>query len=94
MKNIVSQIPDYQKASRAHFDLLSQFDGKQPGDPEKGVSIILDFVRGEGIAAGRDTPFRLPLGTDAYQAVHTKCEETLELIKGNKDIICGTDISD
>ncbi|RFU81913.1 putative oxidoreductase [Trichoderma arundinaceum] len=93
MKSVVSKIPDYHEASRNHFNMLAGFSGKQPGDPEKGVSVILDFIRGEGSAAGRDFPFRLPLGADAYHALAGKCEETLMLLKQHKDVICSTDIS-
>lgn len=85
-KYLESEIPDYKAASRTLYNILDELDGKQPGDPEKGVSVILDVVR------GAEMPFRLPLGTDAYQGITKKCEETLALLKQHKDIICSTDI--
>jgi len=41
---------------------MNQVGEKQPGDPEKGVDIILDVVRGEGKAAGRGIPERFVVG--------------------------------
>ncbi|KAL7940215.1 hypothetical protein V8C42DRAFT_338215 [Trichoderma barbatum] len=61
--------------------MLHEIDGKQPGDPEKGVSLILDFVGGEGLAAGHEMPLRLPLGTDAYHGITNKCEGTLDFLR-------------
>ncbi|KAK0763287.1 hypothetical protein N5P37_004274 [Trichoderma harzianum] len=88
-----AQIAEYKPASQALLGMLAALGGKEPGDPEKGVSLILDFVRGEGSAAGREMPFRLPLGTDAYQGITGKCEETLSSLKEHKDLICSTDFS-
>ncbi|UKZ76920.1 putative secondary metabolism biosynthetic enzyme [Trichoderma virens FT-333] len=93
MKYHASEIEDYKPASQALYNMLNELDGKQPGDPEKGVALILDFVRGEGSAAGREMPFRMPLGTDAYHGISKKCEDTLTLLKDNKDIICSTDFA-
>ncbi|KAL6867175.1 hypothetical protein J3F83DRAFT_766173 [Trichoderma novae-zelandiae] len=92
LKGMVKKILDYKPTSRALFNMLDKLDGKQPGDPEKGVSAILGFVRGEGSTAGREIPFRLRLGTDAYEGIAKKCKETLALLKQNQDIIYSTDI--
>lgn len=44
--------------------MVQQVDGNQPGDPAKAVSIMMDVVKGEGVAEGKAFPNRLPLGPD------------------------------
>ncbi|PVI02402.1 NAD(P)-binding protein [Periconia macrospinosa] len=44
--------------------MVQQVDGNQPGDPAKAVSIMVDVVKGEGVAEGKAFPNRLPLGPD------------------------------
>ncbi|KAF4161536.1 hypothetical protein CNMCM6936_003377 [Aspergillus lentulus] len=86
-----SSIPDYAERSEDFQKMLAMEDRTQPGNVEKGVSIILDLVRSEGVAAGKKIPFRLPLGTDCYESIKEKCEETLTLLDEWKDVINSTD---
>ncbi|KAK5953253.1 hypothetical protein OHC33_005821 [Knufia fluminis] len=62
------------------------------GDGTKLVEVVLDLVREEGVAASRNTLFRLPLGTDAFNIIKAKCQETLKLLKEWEDVIKSTDI--
>jgi hypothetical protein len=39
------------------------YNGRQPGDPARAAQVLIK------IAAMDDPPFRLPLGTDALQAL-------------------------
>ncbi|KAF2475123.1 NAD(P)-binding protein [Lindgomyces ingoldianus] len=88
-----SHIPDYEEASRNFIAYLAQNeDGKQPGDPLKAVEIILDLVRKEGVAEGKEVPFRLPLGRDCYETIKEKCEETLKLLKEWEGVCTSTDL--
>ncbi len=41
----------------------------QPGDPKKGVKVILDVVRGEGAAAGKSVPSTVLVGSDSFDVV-------------------------
>lgn len=66
-------------------------DGNQPGDPKKAVERIIDVVRQEGVAEGREMPKRLPLGADALAVIREKCEETLKICKDWEDVINSTD---
>lgn len=91
VKTVASTIPDYADFSKALLHGLSQEDQNQRGDPVKLVEIIVDLVRREGIAAGREIPFRLPLGLDVYDDMKAKCEETLKLLEEWKDVIRSTD---
>ncbi|KAH8889612.1 NAD(P)-binding protein [Thozetella sp. PMI_491] len=92
-KAIVSKIPDYTEGSKALLEILEREDLAQPGDPEKGITVIIDVVRGEGCAVGREIPFRLPLGADCYEAIKEKCQDTLKLLEEWQQIIRGTDYS-
>ncbi|KAI1205571.1 NAD(P)-binding protein [Annulohypoxylon truncatum] len=89
-----SKIPAYNKASNAHVDGLAGEDRKQQGDTKKAVKIIVDLVRKEGIAEGREVPFRFPLGTDCYSAMWEKCEETIRLLRDWDQVINSTDHDD
>ncbi|KUL91622.1 hypothetical protein ZTR_01365 [Talaromyces verruculosus] len=85
-----SSIGDYADRSEAFNQMLSTEDCTQPGDVEKAVSIILDLVRREGVATGKEIPFRLPLGEDCYESIKEKCEETLRTLEEWKDVITST----
>jgi len=88
-----SDIPDYKESSIAFRQNISREDMTQPGDVEKAVRIILDLVKGQGVAVGKEVPFRLPLGTDCYETIRDKCRETLELLDEWRDVITSTDFS-
>jgi hypothetical protein len=89
-----SSIPEHAELCKAKLARLAKEDGNQPGDPVKLVEIILDIVRHEGAASGKEIPFRLPLGSDCYEDIKTKCEETLRLLDGWGPIIRSTDHDD
>ncbi|KAI0116027.1 NAD(P)-binding protein [Hypoxylon sp. NC0597] len=91
LQAVPSKIPDYAEASKAHIDGLAKEDRAQPGDPQKAVKIIVDLVRKEGCAEGKEVPFRFPLGTDCYKEVKGKCEETLDLLWDWSHVINSTD---
>lgn len=86
-----SNIADYAEASQTHVNGLAQEDQAQPGDTQKAVKIIVDLVRKEGCAAGKEVPLRFPLGADCFSTIKEKCEETLNLLEEWKDVINSTD---
>lgn len=94
MKSVASTIPDYGEFSESLLKGLGEEDQAQPGDPLKLVEIIVDLVRGEGVAKDRNVPFRIPLGIDAYDDLKAKCEETLKLLDEWKDVIRSTNHQD
>lgn len=91
MKSVQSAIADYKDSSREKFEALAKEDQAQPGDPKMLAKITLDLVRGEGVAQGKEVPFRLPLGTDCYDDVKQKCQETLKLLEEWGPIIKSTE---
>ncbi|KAF3039684.1 hypothetical protein E8E12_001092 [Didymella heteroderae] len=92
MKACPSNIPEYAERSKAQMEGLASEDQRQPGDPAKLVEIVLDLVHGDGIAQGREVPFRLPLGLDCYTDVKEKCEATLATLEDWRDVATSTDI--
>lgn len=68
------------------------YNGKQPGDPKKGVQVMIDVVHGEGGAAGKSWPAFLALGSDCYGAVKAHCEDSLKTLQEWKDVTLSTDI--
>lgn len=91
MKSIQTSIPDYAEISKSRSDFFREKDEGQRGDTQKAVEIILDLVRQEGCGAGKEIPFRLPLGPDAFDVLKTKCEETLKLLEEWEPVIKSTD---
>lgn len=67
-------------------------NGKQPGDPKKAAQVIVDVVRKEGIAAGRETPSVVVLGSDAYGIIKGICEGVIQRLETWKDVTCSTDL--
>ena len=94
MKASGSTITDYAESSQNQLEGLAKEDQAQPGDPVKLVEIILDLVRQEGIAEGREVPLRLPLGIDCYDDIKAKCEETLKVLREWEDVCRSTDHAD
>ncbi|TVY82485.1 putative oxidoreductase [Lachnellula suecica] len=89
-----TQFAEYKEMTEGLYGAMAQYNGKQPGDPEKGVAAILDVVKQEGKASGRGMPGHLLLGTDAVATVRKECLETLELLKKWEDISSSTDLSE
>ncbi len=85
-------IDDYEgTAVRQSEQLMKDYDNKQPGDIRKGVQVILDALTGD---SGKEVPFRLVIGTDAYGMIKAKCEDTLRVLEEWKAITCSTDIDE
>lgn len=69
-----------------------RFEGKQPGDPEKGVDAIFQVVTGEGEAGGlRGKVLRLPLGKDSVARIVTKTDRLRQDVEATKEVAFSTD---
>ncbi|KAF5015526.1 hypothetical protein F66182_13115, partial [Fusarium sp. NRRL 66182] len=94
--NVVLQpanIPEYEPFNKALTEELSQVYGNEPGDSVKGVARMIDVLTGTGMAAGKELPPRLPLGTDSLEAIRAKCEATLKICDEWEDLIKSTDVA-
>ncbi|KAI0041215.1 short chain dehydrogenase [Auriscalpium vulgare] len=87
----VSRIADYQDATAATDALFQAANGRQPGDPARLVAVLVDCVRGEGIAGGRELPRVLHLGSDCVQVARGVCQETLQRLDAWGDVFTATD---
>ncbi|KAK1243402.1 hypothetical protein MKX07_004030 [Trichoderma sp. CBMAI-0711] len=92
LKTTESSIPDYAEASKAFNRLLAEKNHAQAGDPKKGVAVVVDLVRQEGVVEGKKVPVRMALGQDAYEVIKGKCRKTIELLEDWKDVISSTDL--
>ena len=89
-----SKFEDYAGVVAAVQGIRASLGGNQPGDPKKAVELMIDLVKGEGYAAGKMVPLRLPIGRDAREAIRTTCEEMLKTMEEWKDVIDSTDYSE
>ncbi|TFY74094.1 hypothetical protein EWM64_g9918, partial [Hericium alpestre] len=87
----VSRITDYQEVCGAADAEFKAADGHQPGDPVKGIAVMADFIRGEGVAKDKKVPTIVHLGTDTFNSVTETCKETLQRINEWKDVFVSTD---
>lgn len=73
-----------------------ELSGNQLGSTPKLCSLIADIVRCEGLAASRPLPRSgsIQIGSDCYEVVKTKCEETLKDLEVWREAITGTDFID
>ncbi|TFK33479.1 hypothetical protein BDQ12DRAFT_691158 [Crucibulum laeve] len=82
-------IPDYDNiriTSKAQFASVS---GTEKGDPAKAMEVLVDVVRGEGVAKGRPWPGYLVLGEDAEADVRNKSAKVLAVLDEWKDVARG-----
>jgi hypothetical protein len=65
-------------------------NGTQVGDPEKAVEVMIDVVKGEGVAQGKEMPERLPLGADALATARKRMVDYLAVCNEWEDVIRST----
>lgn len=92
-KDSRASIPDYAEGAKHYFGILDAESENQPGDVTKGVSVMVDLVRKEGVAKDREIPFRIPLGNDCAEEVKGKIQEMGRVMEEWKDVIGSTDHS-
>jgi len=81
-----NRISAYDSIHEKARDGFAATAGVQKGDPEKAMEVVVDVVRGEGVAKGRAWPFYLVLGEDADQNVDDKCNKVLGVLKKWRDV--------
>ncbi|KAL1751233.1 hypothetical protein FB107DRAFT_266774 [Schizophyllum commune] len=85
-----NQIPawnDIHATARARF---ASVPGTEKGDPAKAMRALVDVVRGEGKAAGRELPRYLVLGEDAVADVRNKFARVLQVVADWEDVSTDT----
>ncbi|KAJ3046494.1 hypothetical protein HK097_000810 [Rhizophlyctis rosea] len=89
-----NRIADYDATAGAVRDILNQVDRNQPGDPVKGVKVMIDIITKTGVAEGRELPVRITLGSDSFEWVRRQAETNLKLLEDWGDVIKSTDHDD
>jgi NAD(P)-dependent dehydrogenase (short-subunit alcohol dehydrogenase family) len=79
--------PDYETTVGRGVRFQLDFNGKQPGDPAKAASVLLE------LALSDEPPLRILLGRDAYEAAEKNDEARLALTRGSKTLSLSTDFS-
>ncbi|KIJ45977.1 hypothetical protein M422DRAFT_29420 [Sphaerobolus stellatus SS14] len=87
------RIEDYKEITEKRNEFLKAFNNNQPGDAKKFVQVMLDVIRGEGVAQGREIPDNLPLGTDCLTVVKQSLAKTNKVIADWEDVIKSTDFT-
>jgi hypothetical protein len=82
----LNPIEEYDSLRRSAMTRFASIPGREPGDPDKAVEVIVDVVRGEGVAKGRPWPDYLFLGDDAEAAVRAKCSKFLKVLDEWADV--------
>ncbi|ESK85511.1 retinol dehydrogenase 8 [Moniliophthora roreri MCA 2997] len=90
-KPYIPRIADYASMVEQREAALEALDGTQAGDPRRGVEVILDVVRGEGLV--KDMPFQksVQLGSDCYTVAKGECENALKRLEEWKKVTFSTD---
>lgn len=71
-----------------------EWNGKQPGDVEKGVQRIFDVVTGTGLGKGKEGYLRCPLGRDLAEIVQGKIVDLVKTKTVFEDIWNSTDVEE
>ncbi|KAF5351889.1 hypothetical protein D9756_007556 [Leucocoprinus leucothites] len=85
-----SRIEDYKPVAEQAEAAIQMYNGQQPGDPQKAVEIIVDLVRGEGVAKGKAWPKSLALGADCYAMIKEELRKASENLEEWKDVTSST----
>ena len=77
--------PEYDAVVGVAARMQRDYNGRQPGDPERAASVILDIARLP------DPPLRLPLGSDATKAIRQADERRLSELEAWEAVSVSTD---
>ncbi|KAI0554364.1 hypothetical protein F4679DRAFT_525837 [Xylaria curta] len=86
-----TRISDYAEVNRTADNVLTGLNGTQLGNPTKGMEIIYDIATSSGVAAGRDWPGFLPLGSDAVDIIKNSAKATIDEVEAWADVAAQSD---
>ncbi|KAF4497543.1 ketoreductase [Fusarium agapanthi] len=92
IQHVEARVPEYAQFNEAVRQAEATLTESSPGDPEEAVARMIELVKGTGMAEGRKVPLRVPLGSDSWSRVKTKCEETLEICREWEELAESVDI--
>ena len=74
----------------SHLERLAAMKVHQLGDPGKAAELIVDVARGEGVAAGKDIPPFIAVGSDAYREIADELASAQHKLEDWKELTCST----
>ncbi|KAI0434782.1 hypothetical protein F5Y09DRAFT_217375 [Xylaria sp. FL1042] len=86
-----ARIADYAQINKDSDNAFTTYHGGQAGDPVKGAQVIYDVITSSGIAAGRELPGLLPLGSDATTAITKSAQGTIDQVKDWAEVAAQSD---
>ncbi|KAI1462342.1 hypothetical protein F4805DRAFT_464571 [Annulohypoxylon moriforme] len=92
INHVPPRVPDYAQFNTAVREVEAGIVGNEPGDAEKAVSIMIDLVKGTGVAKGKDIPLRIPLGSDGWGRIRAKCEDMIKICDEWEEVAKSADI--
>ncbi|KAF5707616.1 ketoreductase [Fusarium globosum] len=92
IQHVDARVPEYAQFNEAVRQAEAALTENSPGDPEKAVARMIELVKGTGFAEGKTLPLRVPLGSDSWSRVKSKCEETLEICREWEELAKSVDI--
>ncbi|KAI2634086.1 NAD(P)-binding protein [Hypomontagnella submonticulosa] len=92
INHVEPRAQDYAQFNAAVRAGEASIVGNEPGDASKAVSIMIDLVRGDGVAAGKEVPLRVPLGSDGWDKIKAKCEGMVKICDDWEEIARSTDM--
>ncbi|KAF8335134.1 hypothetical protein F5887DRAFT_620328 [Amanita rubescens] len=75
-----NKLVGYDDIRAAAAKRFASVPGNEKGDAVKAMEVVVDVVRGEGIAKGKPWPGLLVLGEDSERDVRNKCQATLQML--------------
>jgi NAD(P)-dependent dehydrogenase (short-subunit alcohol dehydrogenase family) len=91
IKHVEPRLPVYAQFNAGVRQYEASIIGNEPGDADKAVTRMIELVKGTGMAAGKQIPLRVPLGSDGWERIKAKCEETLAICGEWEDVAKSTD---
>ncbi|KAI1055373.1 hypothetical protein LB506_011340 [Fusarium annulatum] len=84
-------IADYSKLMGELGLMFAKAFAQRTGELDKVAKVMVDIMKGEGIAAGKPWAVSIAIGSDAFDCGEQKCEEQLRLLNEWKDVSYVTD---
>ncbi|TFK47028.1 short chain dehydrogenase [Heliocybe sulcata] len=72
--------------------LLPEYYQNLPGDPVKAGKLLVQVIRGEGVASGKAVPSRFAVGADAYGVIKDDAVTSAERLEAWRDVSASTDV--
>lgn len=86
-----TSIPEYQSIMEGLGQMAQAMYGNSSGDADKCCNLVIDVLKGEGIAAGRTMPLQIPVGLDSYETISRLAADMVKTCEDWKDVSCSTE---